>query len=151
LVPGLDSFEYVESTSLFVENDLGALGPHEGLGISIVAVEIVMDRLLEVSHAPEDAAPDALGGDLGEEPLDQIEPGGAGRREMQLEARMPCEPSLHLGRFMRAVVVEHEMDIEVPLHAPIDAFQEADKLFRPVPGMALADARSPWLCCCDPR
>jgi hypothetical protein len=39
-----------------------------------MAVEVVVDRQLEVSNAPKDTAPDALRCDLGEEALDQIEP-----------------------------------------------------------------------------
>ena len=33
-----------------------------------------MDRIFKLGDAAEYAAPDALAGDLGEEPLDQIEP-----------------------------------------------------------------------------
>src|SRR3712207_8539494 len=47
-----------------------------------------------VGDALEGAAPDALAGDLGEEPLDQVEPGRRGRREMQVEARMLRQPRL---------------------------------------------------------
>jgi hypothetical protein len=86
-----------------------------------------MDRLLEVGDAHEGAAPNALGSDLGEEALDQIEPGCAGWREVQPEARMLCQPRLHLGCLVRSVVVEHEMDAEVLLHAPVDPLQEADE------------------------
>jgi hypothetical protein len=32
---------------------------------AVLAVEMIVDRLLEVGDAPEDAAPDALGCDLG--------------------------------------------------------------------------------------
>ena len=46
---------------------------------------------------------------------------------------------LHLGRLVRPVVVEHEVDVEVLLHAPVDALQEADELLRPMPRLALAD------------
>jgi hypothetical protein len=70
LVPGLDSLEDIESASRFVENNLGALGPHERLRVGIVAVEIVVDSALEFGHASERAAADALLRDLGEEALD---------------------------------------------------------------------------------
>ena len=62
-----------------------------------MAVEIVVDRLLEVSNAPEDAAADTLARDLGEEALDEIQPGCAGRREVQLEAWMLVQPRLTSG------------------------------------------------------
>ena len=40
----------------------------------------------------------AFGRDLGKEPLAEIKPRRARRREVQLEARMLGEPRLHLGR-----------------------------------------------------
>jgi hypothetical protein len=46
LVPSHDSLKYVESTSLFVENGLSALGPYERFEIGIVVVEIVVDGRL---------------------------------------------------------------------------------------------------------
>ena len=51
--------------------------------------------------------------DLREEALDQIEPGGARRREVQMEAWMLGEPGLHRGRLVRPVVVDHQMQGEV--------------------------------------
>jgi hypothetical protein len=52
-----------------------------------VLVEVVSDGLLQLTHAREDAAPDAHGRDL-RRMLDEVEPGGGGRREVQLEAGM---------------------------------------------------------------
>jgi hypothetical protein len=75
-----------------------------------------VDRILELSDTREEAAPDALARDLAEESLDEIEPGNAGRREVELEAFVPGEPSLHRRRLVRSVVVEHEMNIEMVLH-----------------------------------
>src|SRR5437762_3018704 len=98
-----------------------------------------MDRLLEVGNAPEDAASDALARDLGKEALNEIEPGCARRREVQMEAWMLGKPRLHLGRLVRPVVVEHEMYVEVLLHAPIDPPQEADELLGTVTRLAFAD------------
>jgi hypothetical protein len=85
---------------------------------------------------------DALLRDFGEEALDEIEPGGTGRREVQMEAAMIGEPALHRGRLVRPVVVEHEMNIQMPLHAPVDTLEELDELFRAMPGMALADDKA---------
>jgi hypothetical protein len=48
-------------------------------------LQIGLDNGLEVSDACEDAAADAVAGDLGEEPFDHVEPGGRGRGEMQME------------------------------------------------------------------
>jgi len=48
LVPGFDRSESIESTALLLQNVVGGLGPAERFGIGIVAVEIVMDRALEL-------------------------------------------------------------------------------------------------------
>ena len=80
MVPGFDRFEPVESSPFLFENDLSGLGPHEGCWVGVVAVQIVVDGFLELGHARECATTDALLRDLGEEALDEIEPGGTGRR-----------------------------------------------------------------------
>jgi hypothetical protein len=53
-------------------------------------VEILVDGILELGRARECAASNALLRDLGEETLDQIEPRGAGRREVQMETAAPA-------------------------------------------------------------
>ncbi len=45
---------------------------------------------------------------------------------------------LHLGRLVRDVVVEHEMDV-ASSHRPVDAAQEGQKLPGAVAGHAVAD------------
>src|SRR5215510_14333789 len=56
-----------------------------------------------------------------------------------METAMLEEPALYSGRLVRPVVVEHEVDIEMLLHAPVDALEELDELLCTVPRMALAD------------
>ena len=63
----------------FFEDGAGGSGPDERFGVGIVLSKIVHDRLLQLGDAVEGAAADALFGDLGEEALDQVEPGGGGR------------------------------------------------------------------------
>ena len=55
-----------------------------------------LDGSLEFGDALEYAAADLLAGDFGEQPLDQVDPGRRCWCEVQLEARMLGEPSLHL-------------------------------------------------------
>jgi hypothetical protein len=83
-----------------------------------VAVKIVEDGILELGHARERAAADALLRNLSEEALDEIEPGGAGRREVQIES------ALHSLRLVGPVFVQHEVDVELPLRAPVDAVED---------------------------
>ena len=55
MVPVSDSFESVDGSALLGEDGISGLGPDERFGIGVVAVEVVVDRLLEVGNAAEDA------------------------------------------------------------------------------------------------
>ena len=68
--------------------------PCEGLWLCVGFGEEAIDCGLEVDDGSEDAALQATPGQLGEEALDGIEPGGRGRREVEDEALMPVELSL---------------------------------------------------------
>ena len=123
-----DLVERVECATLSGEDVLGGFAPDEGLRLCVVLQQIVVDRVLEVIDAGVAAAANALGGDLGEEALDEVQPGRAGGCEMQLEAGMLFQPGLHLGRFVGGVVVENQMDVARFLHGSVDAAQEAQEL-----------------------
>ena len=73
------------STADLGEDVGGSGGPDEGLGVPVVLGEVAMDGDLQVGNALEDTAADALAGDLGEEALDEIEPGRRGWSEVQVE------------------------------------------------------------------
>lgn len=60
-----------------------------------MACQIVTNGSFECGHTGECSAPDALARDLREEALDQIEPGGTGRREVEVGARMLSELGFH--------------------------------------------------------
>ena len=75
--------------------------------------EIVHDGALEFGDALEDAATDAISGDLGEEALNHVEPGRRGRGEVQVEARMCPEPALYRRGLVSGIVVDDQMKIEI--------------------------------------
>ena len=72
--------------------------------------EEAVDGGLQIDNRSEDAAFEAAPGQLGEEALDRIEPGGRGRGEMEDEPRMPAEPGAHLGVLVGRVIVEDDVD-----------------------------------------
>ncbi len=76
--------------------------------------EVFVDRELEVFDAVKDSASDAFLSELAKPSLDEIEAGGAGRSEVQTEARMRIEPRSDRGMSVRTVVVENEMKVELP-------------------------------------
>ena len=70
-----------------------------------------VDGGLEINDRSENPAFEAAPGQLGEEALDGIEPGGGGRREMKHKPRMPGEPGANFGVLVGGVIVEHDVDI----------------------------------------
>src|SRR5207253_1690112 len=73
------------------------------------------------------AAAEAALGQLGEEALDGVEPGGRGRGVMEGEAWMAPEPSPRLGMLVRAVVVEDHVNDLARRDLGLDSVQEADE------------------------
>src|ERR1700730_4011105 len=122
-------------TGNFSEDFGGGLGPDVGLGLIVVCVEIVDDSLLQFIDALEDAAADALSGDLGKEALDHVEPRTGSRREVQVKARMPLEPALYRGSLVGGIIVDDEMQIEIGRCPFVDGVEEAEEFAMPVGGM----------------
>src|SRR5262245_17787632 len=104
-------------------------------------VQVVPDRLLQRRHTPERPAPDPPLRERREEPLDLVEPGDAGRREVDDEPRVPQQPPLHPRGLVRAVVVPEDVDRHPVLlrDGRVDEVEEADELLLPVAAVAAAD------------
>src|SRR5947208_11190026 len=58
------------------EDVIGGFGPDEGLGVDIDGLDVGGDGRFEVSRRTMDAAADLLFGEIGEEALDLVDPGG---------------------------------------------------------------------------
>ena len=71
------------------DDGIGVGGPDEGFGIGIGFSREAVDSGLEVGDACEDAAFEPPPGQLGEEALDCVEPGGGGWDEMEIKALVP--------------------------------------------------------------
>ena len=84
-----DFTEFVQRASFPSEDVFGSLGPGEGLWLCVVLPQVIVDGGLQIADAGVTGSPDALRRDFGEEAFDEVQPGCAGRREMQLEARVP--------------------------------------------------------------
>src|ERR1700693_2696931 len=78
------------------------------------------------------APTEPLVGQFGEPALHQIHPRAVGGSEVEMEPWMAQQPLLDLWRRMGRNVVDHEMDVEVRLHAAIDQIQEPPELDGPV-------------------
>ena len=122
-----------------LEDGIGCLGPDEWLGVVIVGLNEGSDIGLELIDAAMDAALDLLVGEQREPAFDLVEPGGAGRREVEVVARVAGEPRFDGWRFVGGVIVEHQMDVEIGRHGLLDLRQEVAEFDRAVPLVAAAD------------
>src|ERR1700730_15807032 len=76
---------------------------------------------------------------IGEEPLDEVEPGAGRRREVQDEAFASCQPAFHGRCFVGGVVVEDQMQIEMGGGLAINFFEEGQELVCSMAGQTFAD------------
>jgi hypothetical protein len=77
----------------------------------VVFADVFLDRVNEVAHGAKGSAAYTLARDLREPTLDLVQPRGAGRGKVNVIARVGAEPLLHFRMFVRAVVVQDEMDL----------------------------------------
>lgn len=108
-------------------------------------VEVRAYCLFEFSNASEYAATNASLGDLSEEAFDLIEPGRAGRREMDDESRMPLKPTLDAGRLVSAVVVQDQVQFDSFFFGIgfVDASKELEKLLMAMLAITLSPRTLP--------
>ena len=104
-------------------------------------VYVSADRELELARAAGDASTQLLLRQGGEPSFDEVDPGRARRREVQMKAGMPGEPPVNRGRLVRAGVVEDEVDVEAGRDARIDDGEELAKLAGPLPLVERASRR----------
>src|SRR5215475_15965419 len=114
------------------------LRPLERLGTLIGEVDVAPDSSLELPGAAMHTAPQLLLGERREPPLHQIHPGPAGRREVDMKARMPDEPAVNHRGLVCAGVIEDKMNVEIRRHRRVDGAQEFAKLAGPMALMELA-------------
>src|SRR5215510_14961845 len=69
-----------------------------------------------------------LARDLGEEALDEVQPGRTRRGEVEMKAWMGGAPRLNHGMLVRSVVAENEVDGLPARGLPLDQVQEGDEL-----------------------
>jgi len=71
------------------ENGISGFGPDEWLGFVVGFSDEAVDGGLKLDNRCEDAAFEALPGELGKQAFDGIGPGAGSRGEVEGEARMP--------------------------------------------------------------
>lgn len=96
-----------------VEDLVGGLGPDEGLGVSVPLVDPAAQVSFEFDHAAMGRAAQFAVGQFGEPALDQVEPGGAGGGEVQVEPGMAQQPVLDRWGFVGGI--DAPMDVKPQL------------------------------------
>ena len=114
----------------------------KGLGCVVVLGDVAVDGGLQVDERAEDPALEPPPGERREEALHGVEPGCAGRGEVEGPARVADEPGAHLGVLVGGVVVDHGVDHLAGRHGGLDLVEEADELLMPVALHVAADHRA---------
>src|SRR3712207_1630760 len=129
-------------STLFPYTTLFRSGPDEGAWVGVGGLDVAADRRFEGVDRGEDAAPELAQGEQGEPALDEVEPGGRGRREVQVVAGALGQPVPDDARLVGAQVVEHQVHLEVGRDAAVDLIEEGPELLGAMPGPTLADDRA---------
>jgi len=103
-------------------------------------VQVFLDCLLQALYAGKRSPPNPLLGNFGKPALDLIDPGPAGRCEVQVVSRMACKPANHLRGLVGSVVIHHHMNLlGFRRELGVDQLHEFEELLVSMATMALAD------------
>ena len=80
-----------------VKNRVDGRAPDKRLRVGIVMGQVIVDGRHQLLHTTENTPPETLLRQLAEPALDEVEPGGARRREVQFEARVGGQPLANRG------------------------------------------------------
>ena len=112
------------------------VGPGERFRGRVVAADEVEQLRFEVFFARERPAPEQAAGEDGEEQLDLVEPGGVGRGEVEVPARVRVEPGDDLGCLVDLEVVEDRVDLLAGGDLRLEELEEVEEL---EPAVAVVD------------
>ena len=107
--------------------------------MAIVGLDVFHNGLDQLRHAAESLTPDALLGDLTKPTLHLIEPGRARRGEVEMGSGTTAKPGGHLWGFVGAVIIEHQVDVEMGWNLFVDGGEEAQELLMAMLTVAAAN------------
>ena len=84
----------------------------------------------------EDAVAQATRGQVAEEALHHVQPRGACRGKVQVDARMFGEPGFDPGVFVGGLVVHDQVQLAIRRGLRVDLFEEAQPFLMAMPGLA---------------
>ena len=102
-------------------------------------LQVMMDGGFQFPGAPMHAGPQLFFGKQGEPAFHLLQPGGAGGREMQMEAGPLGQPSADPRGLVGGVVVHDEMDVQVLRHGCFNGVEEIAELHGAMAALALTN------------
>ena len=109
----VSGFESSEAKSLDCGQDfIGGFCPIEGPGVFVGGVDVFDDRLLQFLGRAVDAPAQLFFGQQRKKPFDLVQPGSAGRREMDMPVRPFGEPVADRLGLMGGVIVHDDVNVE---------------------------------------
>ena len=90
-------------------------------------VNVICDCVNELPYALECSATNSLFGEVAEPALDHVQPRTARWCEVHVEAFVTRQPLLHLRMFVRRVVVNNEMKLQMLWCLAVDLLQELQR------------------------
>ena len=121
------------------KNRLDRRGPDKRFRVRVRLLEIGVDGGDQIVHAVEHAAPNPLRCEVAKPAFDEIQPRGTRRREVQDKARMRGQPRGHVRVRVRPVVIQDEMERQVPRELAVEPPQEPQEFAVRVARETLAD------------
>ena len=121
------------SAFYFFEDVRGRRSPDKRLWMGVMKGDVRVDGFGEFFDTAKDAAANALHGKVAKEAFDPVQPGGAGRREVKVEARIALLPRLDLFMLVRRVVLADEVNLFVRGSGLLDEPQKAQPLLMQAP------------------
>src|SRR5438034_3466211 len=112
----------------FLQNIVRGSFPVHGLGVLIPPIEKLSYILLQCFDRGRGSVLEAFSAHFPEHTFHLIEPGTAGGSVMDAESWMLGQPSLHVGVFVRRVVVDNEMNLFVGWRVLFNHRQELNPL-----------------------
>jgi hypothetical protein len=120
-----------------------AVGPLDRSGVFVVEADVAHDFLGQIGFGSKDAAGDKIALNFGEPDFDLVEPGGVGRRVVQVEAAMLLQEGRDGFGFVSRKIVQDEVDLALPRLGREQVVQKSNELGR---WYAV-----PWSCRVPPR
>lgn len=98
----------------------------------IVIMDIRVDGIGQIAHAQEVTAANLFSRQVSKPDVHQIQPGRAGRNEMQMEPRMALPPALNRRVFVRGVVVDDGVHVDIEWRGRVEQVEKLAKLLVPM-------------------